>query len=290
MIIALILYFLTFYNPKNRDLTYEVLTGEGYDDYHNEMIALISACDKIPYDEVRIKSEDGKTLYAKLYINDPAKPFHIQFHGYLGNAVRDFCGGMQLAFDRGENVVLVDQRSHGKSQGHTVSFGIKERKDVMTWVKFVTDTYGKDTEIWIEGISMGAATVLMASSENYPENVKGIWADCPYSEPLDIIMTVAKEKVFFAGILKPFFLLAARVYGHFNLRETSAAKEATKAKIPIAIIHGTGDRFVPIEMGREIAGANPDIKMTEIEGAPHGLSYFADFDTYKKKFEEFRGL
>ena len=77
--------------------------------------------------------------------------------------------------------MMIDQRAHGKSEGRTMTFGVFERFDVLSWIDYTVERVGKKTRIVLAGISMGAATVLMASNLNLPPNVKGIMADCPYS-------------------------------------------------------------------------------------------------------------
>ena len=285
---SLAYYFTAFYNGKRFDITYNVLTGPDYDPYHDEMVSLIDAALTIPYEEISITSYDGKRLFGRLYLRDPSAPFFIQFNGYRGNGIRDFSGGLQLALQKGGNVILTDQRSHGRSEGTTITFGIRERKDVLSWVNYVCKTYGNDVPIYLEGISMGAATVLMASDLPLPENVKGILADCPYSSPIDIIRKVSKDLLKLSYIPYPFIILSAFLFGRFNILSSSAVEAVKHTKVPILIIHGTGDNFVPIEMSRRIRDANPDmVTLKEIEGAPHGLSYLKDRAQYKQSLDSF---
>ena len=283
---SFIAYRLAYYNKNDRDITYEVLTGVGYDQFHDEMIELIRGSDVIPYEQVSTKSYDGLTLMARLYVIDEKAPIHIQFHGYRGQAVRDFSGGVRLPMENGHNVLLVDQRAHGKSEGHTITFGVKERKDVAAWVNFAVERFGKDCKIILEGISMGAATVLMASDLDLP-NVKAIFADCPYSSPKEITLKVAKEMGLPKILAYPLLVIGGFIYGHFNLNGSSASESVKNAKYPILIIHGQEDRFVPIEMSRKLKNINPNIQLEEFPEAAHGMSYLVDMDRYKRIVKEF---
>ncbi len=288
LIVSVVVFFTAFYNGKRKDVTYDVLTGKDYDPYHDQMLDLIKTAVKIPFEEIQIRSYDKKNLYGRLYLNDPKAPFHIQFNGYKGNGARDFSGGLQLALQSGANVILTDQRSHGKSEGNIITFGVKERKDVLSWVNYVCEKYGKDTPVYLDGVSMGAATVLMSSDLPLPENVAGIIADCPYSSPFGIVSLVASRMTRAGRLLDPCIIFSAFVFGRFNIFSSSAVKSVKSAKIPILIIHGTGDNFVPVEMSRAIRDANPEkVTLVEVEGAPHGLSYMKDTEKYKKAFYDF---
>ncbi|MBR6922617.1 MAG: alpha/beta fold hydrolase [Clostridia bacterium] len=284
--VSVAVFIKAYYSGRRKDVTYKVLSGKDYDPYHDKMLDVIKTAVKIPYEEIGIRSYDGKKLYGRLYLKDPSAPFHIQFNGYRGNGLRDFSGGLQLALESGGNVILTDQRSHGKSEGSVITFGVKERKDVQSWVNYVCETYG-DVPVFLEGISMGAATVLM-SADLPMKNVRGIVADCPYSSPFGIVSLVAR-RIFNSGkILDPCIVFSAFVFGHFNILSSSALESVKATKIPILIIHGNKDNFVPLSMSRDIRDANPDmVTLVEIEGAPHGLSYLTDTEKYKKVLFDF---
>ena len=286
--VSFAVFIKSYYNGKRTDVTYSVLTGKDYDPYHDQMLDLIKTAAKIPFEEIEIKSFDNKKLYGRLYLQDPEAPFHIQFNGYRGNGLRDFSGGLQLALQSGANVILTDQRAHGKSEGSIITFGVKERKDVQSWVNYVSEKYGKDTPVYLDGISMGAATVLMSSDLPFSANVRGIIADCPYSSPLGIVSLVAGRLYNTGRFLDPCIIAGAFIFGHFNILSSSALKSVKATEIPVLIIHGTGDNFVPLQMSRDIRAANPDkVTLVEVEGAPHGLSYLKDKEKYKKALYDF---
>jgi len=288
--ITIVEYFMAFYNKNDKDVTHEVLSGPDYDDYREKMKELIDNVVDIPFESVEIKSFDGKRLCARFYKGREGAPFHIECHGYKGSGIRDFSGGITLALEKNENVLLIDHRAHGHSEGHTISFGINERRDVLSWAEYLVNRSGTDIRIFLNGVSMGAATVLMASDLPLPSNVVGIVADCPYSSPYEIVKKVTAETVPCPGLFYPFFPVAARLFGGFKLREASAVGSVKNTSIPVLIIHGTGDHFVPIEMSREIKAANPDmVTLVEVEDAPHGLSFIKDYNKYKTAVEEFRG-
>ena len=131
------------------------------------------------------------------------------------------------------------------------------------------------------GISMGAATVLMGAELDLPTNVKGIIADCPYSSPLEIILHVGKSMPIPQWLIKPFVILGARMFGGFDIQEADAASAVRHAKVPILILHGEADTFVPCEMSAEIQLANPQmVRRYTFPKADHGISFLVEPQRY----------
>ena len=212
------------------------------------------------------------------------------FHGYRGNAERDLNAGVKRAFKVGRNALLIDQRGSGFSQGHILTFGIKERKDCLKWIDFAINKFGKDTKIILTGISMGAATVLLASGEDLPKNVISVLADCPYTSAKEIMYKIIKNDLKLPPkIFYPFIKLGAMIYGGFNLDETSPLKAVQNSKIPIIFFHGDGDDFVPYQMSQTLskkcASKN---KLVIIPKAGHGLCYPANPEMYLNSIKEFQ--
>lgn len=281
-------YVLAF-RRTGEDVTHKVLQGPEYEPYAEASLELIKEGETVPFEEVRIRSYDGLELFGRLYLKDPARPFHIQFNGYRGNGQRDFAGGLKLALEAGDNVLLTDQRSHGKSGGKTICMGVRERFDVRSWTAYVAERFGKDTNVFLEGISMGAATVLTASDLTFGCPVLGIVADCPYSSPSGILRAVCRKRYRAGDLLLPFLWAGAFLFGHFSLSGASALKSVPHASAPILLIHGTADTFVPFSMSEEIYSLRPDlIRFVPVEGAPHGLSYFRDNERYVSAVRSFR--
>lgn len=280
-------YRVAFYAPmKNRE---KIPSAEGtqYEPFRAEIRRIFKQIYEKPCEYVTITSHDGLTLSGRYYHVADGTPLDIGFHGYRSCAFTDFAGGSELSFHLGHNLLLVDERAHGKSQGRTITFGIKERLDVLSWVDYAVERFGADTKIILYGVSMGAATVLMASGLSLPDNVKGIIADCPFSCPLDIILHVGKSNPLPQWLIKPFVILGAKIYGGFDLMETDAFKSVKNARVPILIIHGEDDGFVPSEMSN-IGDANPGLLVRHtFPGADHALSYLVDTKRYWAIVTEF---
>ena len=274
-------YYKVFYSPK-KDMS-ETKNPPAIERlaYGKRVSERINEVNTTPCKFYTIRSYDGLKLSARYFEGDDDKPLCICFHGYRGSAVRDFAGiGLHLIHE-GYNVLIVDERAHWRSQGHTICFGIKERFDAVSWVKFANQRFGKDKSIFLFGISMGGGTVLMASGQRLPRNVKGIVADCPFNSPKDIIKHVCRKIKLNPDLLWPVIWLAGLVYGRLRVNATTAADEVKRSKVPIVILHGEADDFVPMSMSKEVQKANPSmIEMHTFPHADHGMSYFEDEERY----------
>lgn len=262
--------------------------GEKYDAYHDLITKCVKEVQSIPFEEVQVLSHDGLVLTGKYYHLKDDAPLIMFFHGYRCSAIRDGNGIFLYTRKLGFNVLLVDQRAHGRSEGKTITFGVKERYDVRSWVAYFTKRFGEKQKIYLSGLSMGGATVLMASNIGLPENVAGIVADCPYSSPKAILCSVIKQMGF---PVKPCYALAklsAKWIGKFDIEETSAIEAVRDSHIPTLILHGDCDDFVPCSMSMDCQIAGEEhVRLVLIKGAAHGMSHCVDTPSYEASVYEF---
>lgn len=291
-ITAYICFRMVFYSkPRTEEHLSRIRLpkGEEYAPYREEMRKWIEDARTLPYEPMEIRSHDGFTLRGRYYEKIAGAPIEIQFHGYRGDSDRDLSGAIYRAFAVGRNALIVDHRGSGRSEGNVITFGILERRDCLLWVEHAIRRFGDNVELHLTGISMGAATVLMAAGEPLPANVKGVLADCPYSSARAIIQKVMRDRHIPVPILYPFVRLGARIFGHFRLEETSPIQAVGRAQVPIILYHGEGDTFVPCDMSREIYAAcrSPKKKLITVPKAPHGMAYSQDKEYYLKTLKKF---
>ena len=268
----------------------EIPEGDVYEPFREVMERWVREIREMPHEVFYIKSRDGLTLRGKYYEYAPGAPMELMFHGYRGNAERDLSGGVQRCFKVGRSALVVDQRCSRGSEGNTITFGIREREDCLEWIHFAVNHFGPDVKIILTGISMGAATVLMAGGHPLPDNVIGILADCGYSSAKDIIKTVIRQMGIPAELGYPFVKLGARIYGHFDLEETSPMEMVKKCTLPVIFYHGETDDFVPCDMSRQLYEACASRKqLITVPGAGHGLSFPVDQEYYLQTLREFFG-
>ena len=166
IIISYICFRLAFFDPRKKEDCegFSLPDGEIYKAYSDVMKGWSDEAKKLNFESFTVKSFDGLTLCAKYYEYKKGAPIELMLHGYRGRAERDLCGGVQRCFSLGRNAFIVDQRACGKSEGKVISFGINEKRDCLAWVDFINNHFGKETQIILAGISMGASTVLMAAN------------------------------------------------------------------------------------------------------------------------------
>lgn len=281
-------YRTAFYNPPSDPDKAPNMDGSVYEPYREEITRLYRQIRDRECETVTILSDDGQKLFGRYYHVRDGAPLDICFHGYRSRSFTDFAGGSALSFEMGHNLLLVDQRSHGRSEGRTISFGIRERWDVLSWAEYAVNRFGTDTPVFLYGVSMGAATVLMASGLNLPESVRGIVADCPYSSPMEIILHVGQKNPLPQWLIRPFAILGARIWGGFDILETDAAEAVSKSAVPILIIHGEADTFVPAVMSELSHSTKPElIQRVTFPGAEHALSFLSDQNRYRTLVRDF---
>lgn len=240
-----------------------------------------------PHKWVETYSFDGLKLYGRYYDNKENKTAII-FHGYRSSAARDMSCAVQMYTSFGFNVLLVDQRAHGRSEGKLITFGVKECRDVISWVEFANEKFAPE-KILLGGMSMGATTVLLSTDKGLADNVKAIIADCGYTSPVDIIKVVAKKSFKInAEIFIPFLDLFCKLFGRFSIKDISTVETLKKCELPILMIHGGADGFVPCEMSEKaILSCNEKSRLLKVENADHGMSFLVDKPKVLKEIKEF---
>ena len=300
ILLAVILVFLTsficfmrvFYFKKRKPLgedEYEIPKGDIYEVFRDDMINWVKKARSMPYEDFEIESYDGLKLRGRYYEYAKGAPIELMFHGYEGNGERDLSGGIERCFALGRSSLIIDQRASGRSEGHVSTFGIKERRDCRSWIDFAISHFGDDVKLGITGVSMGAATVIMTAGESLPENVKFVLADCGYSSAKEIISKVIDELKLPSKLVYPFVRLGGKIFGGFDLEETSPIQAVKETEIPIIFVHGDTDDFVPFAMSQAMFDActNEKKALITIPNAGHGLAYPVAREKY---IEELRAL
>ena len=284
-ILLLGLYIFTFYSPKKGQSDDFNLEAPLYEGHRDEVIPLIEGIKKEPYEDVYIDSFDKLRLHARLY-DQKSDTVAILCHGYRGTAYRDFSGGAREVLHLGYNVILNDERAHGASKGHSITFGIRETKDVIKWVEYARNRFGKDIKIVLIGISMGGATVLMCA-DKIEGDVK-IIADCPFSAPNIMLKETIKSMRLSPSFFYPILNLSALIFTHTNMNKLSAYDAVNNTNHPILIIHGDHDQVVPHHISEDLYKKHPDkIQYELFPGANHGMSYLVDKPRYQQLIKDF---
>lgn len=241
--------------------------------------------------KLTVTSRDGLTLSARLILPEgEVKGALIMFHGYRSEPTHDF-GPLAYDLQRlGLMLLVPDQRAHGGSEGKHITFGVKERYDAVLWAETLAGMY-PHVNIALYGLSMGAATVLMASELSLPPSVKAVIADCGYTSPFEIC-----EKVMTLDMHLPKFPLFSasrimtRLLGGYDFCEASSVDAVKNTSLPCLLFHGEKDDFVPHEMGKAIRdAAGEGCIFVSVPDAGHGESYLYATDNYIETVRRFLG-
>lgn len=232
---------------------------------------------------------DGVDLVAHWYPCENAKRIVVAMHGWRSSWAKDF--GMMASFwhNEGCHVLFVEQRGQGQSGGDYMGFGMTERFDCRDWVRRVDEQNDARLPIYLVGVSMGATTVLMASSLELPETVRGIIADCGFTSPHAIWKHVANNKMRIP--YEPVGRLVddiCRKKTTFGSKEITAGDALAVTSIPVLFIHGTDDHFVPVTMTYEnYKVCASEKRLLVVPGADHAMSYYMDTPRYQQAVADF---
>ena len=283
------IYHLAFYQqPKPKMPTAEEWAqGSRFLPQIRENVEFV---DKLPCDTVHITADDGTLLSARYCHEADDAPIAIIMHGYRATAMRDTMGLIVLCKKLGFNLLMPDQRAHGQSGGHSITMGAQERYDVRAWAYWASVRSGGKSSIFLMGVSMGAATVLLASGLDLPESVHGIIADCGYSSIRDICRTCLPKYLPYVPVGPGYAVgkAGAELFAHFDPDTVDCRKAVAHTKVPILFIHGSADDFVPCSMSREnYAACASEKELLIIPGATHAMCYYYDTPAYSKAVTDF---
>lgn len=244
--------------------------------------------EKQKFDIVEIESEDGLKLKARFLRNaKPAGKAVILAHGYKGSS-EQMPGITKFYYEQGYDILKPDARGHGLSEGNYIGYGWHDRRDYVQWSKFLVEEAGA-VDIFLHGFSMGAATVLMASGEELPKQVRGIIADSGYTTVLEELSHQLKYMYHLPAFpIMQVTSVITKIRAGYTFDEASAIESVEKNKLPLLIIHGDKDALVPTEMGKNIfEKATSEKELWIVPGAGHTEAYTIAEQEYQEKLKAF---
>lgn len=247
--------------------------------------------DELDKEEIHISSYDHLQLYGTYIERYPrSNRIAILIHGYT--AASPWSSQFASMFmKQGFNILLIDQRSHGQSQGKYTTFGYKEKYDIQAWVDWIVSRKGEDCIIALHGQSLGGGTVLEYAAIHRPQ-VRFIVADCPYSDLTELIRYQVSKLNFLPPW--PFMSLINRRLqrkADFRMEDVSPITIMKSCKLPVLFVHGGADRFVPTRMSIDMFEIKPEPKeLLIIDKATHGVAHCHDRQRYEETLCAFSEL
>ncbi len=231
--------------------------------------------------QVEVKANDNITLRGTEYLNqEETNKWAIILHGYRSNPSSVLTIGEHFS-EKGYNVLIPSMRACADSEGEYVGMGWLDKEDLKCWINLIIEE-NKNAEIILHGSSMGAATVLMASGDELPANVKNIIADSGYTSVWDIFASEAKARFNLPEfpVLNMFQIVANRK-AKYDIKEASSLEQVKKSTTPILFIHGDKDDFVPEYMCEKLYDAtNCKKEKLIIHGAGHTDGKYREPEKY----------
>lgn len=230
--------------------------------------------------ELRSSSFD-KTLHANYFKNDVDTDLcAVVIHGY--SSYPSYMGVyVKKYLELGYNVLTPSLNGHGESEEQRITMGWEDRLDLIDWINYLVQK-NPNVKIILHGVSMGAATTMMATGENLPENVKAAVEDCGYTSVWDMFYNKVVETMKLSQFMfLDSFNRANRKYSHFDFKEASCIEQLKKSKTPTLFIHGANDDFIPPAMLDKVYDACPCEKQKLlVPKAIHARSVAAEPELY----------
>lgn len=234
-------------------------------------------------EDVFVTSDDGLKLHGTVLRSKTNKNCVICFHGYTSKGLNDYGSISKFYNEQDFNVIMVDERAHGDSEGKYIGFGVLDRYDALKWIDFAIKLFGKDVNIFLHGDSMGATTVLLTSALKLPKNVKAIIADCGFTSAYDVFSHILKRDYHIPKfpIMKVTEWMTRRKAG-YGYNDASTLDAVASTNIPILFIHGDKDDFVPTWMSeKNYEACNSEKQLLIVKNADHAESYYTDTEAFE---------
>lgn len=290
MIVAVYFFQFTILRKKEETFGPKNDTGTNWDQYVGFIREAKQWFTDQNGEEITVEAADGLHLRG-VYIPAavPAQTLVFCVHGYKSQGINDYAALSRFYHGLGCDVLVVDDRAHGKSEGRYIGFGCLDRLDCRAWLQYVAERFGDSRHVFLHGISMGAATVLMASGVNLAGDIRGIVADCGFTSAWNVFAHILRRDYH----MPPFPLmhltsLLCRLFAGYGFKDVSTVDAVAGTDLPILFIHGGEDNFVPTRMSREnYEACNSEKQLLIVEKAGHAESYYADRSAYEDAVQAF---
>ena len=235
----------------------------------------------LPEEHILLRNSRGDRIHARIFLNGGITDrFVILCHGYRSRGLPEFTGLLPQYMNQPVSLLVIDHQAAGESEGSLITFGWQEHIDLLQWVRYLAGRFGPETRVLLHGISMGAATVLLASgSPGLPPQVKRVVADCGYTS-LEAELRHCFDFWHIPESAIPDILERFRRRTGILPGEISPLEAVKRCSLPLSLIHGTEDTFVPYAMGEELHAACPHSTLLSVKGAGHAESRQRDRAAY----------
>ena len=276
--------------PKLPGKAAGAISGSAFDnkDFIADVEKYAKLLENSEHELLEITAFDGTSLVGHYFKTPGAKRTVVCMHGWRSSWSIDFGMSAPHWIEQGCNLLIPEQRGQNNSGGDHIGFGLIERFDCLDWANYAAQLC-PELPIYLSGVSMGASTVLMAAGLELPSQVKGIIADCGFTSPYAIWKHVIKNNLHMGFGIKGVMANAiCKKRINFGADSYSTIEALQNSTVPVLLIHGDKDSFVPVDMSYENYEACTAPKsLLIVSDAEHGMSFWKDPEGYKKAVFDF---
>ena len=215
----------------------------------------------------------------------------------LVHGVMDSAAGMGYLAEeyhkKNWDVLCIDLRAHGDSEGKKSTMGVLEADDLVLWVDLLVSVH-KKTAIFLHGVSMGGAAVLMygGNRSHLPDEVMGIVSDssfASYFKAFSLLINFVVRNRFIAWSIAHGASLASYTSCGIPFAKMSPLSVVDSITVPLLFFHGENDVLVPIRTVQKMfdKAVQRTNEIVVIPEAPHIGAYFYAPLEYMDKIEQF---
>lgn len=232
---------------------------------------------------VTMTTADGLRMYGEFYDQGSTRTA-ILFHGINAEMYTNMSAQALFLYESGFNVLMTCQRAHGKSEGRFTTIGLRERYDVLDWVRFAEQNGAKDLLLY--GVSMGAAGVAYASPLLGGTRVRAMVIESGFYSIYEQMRRDA-YKNHIPKIMLPAQWVLAKLLLRVNIKEATADALA-QTGTPAFFLHGKADETVEYRWAQTNckACASPK-RLLLAENAPHTLCMLEQPEIVKRELKGF---
>jgi fermentation-respiration switch protein FrsA (DUF1100 family) len=227
----------------------------------------------LDYREVEVRSSDGLRLSA-WWVEEGSSRAALLVHGWgADKSSRHVLETAVVYEEAGFDVLMLDLRGHGGSEGERVTLGYREVRDVQGALSWL-EKRGFDTErVVLHGWSMGGASVIQAAPGT---GVAAVVEESAYADLPPLLRERLPEASGLPGFFTPGIFLVGTLFlgiDPWAVRPVEDAGQLSREGVPFMIIHSRDDEVVPFEHAETLAKAHPEATFWRLEGYEHVRSY-----------------
>lgn len=257
--------------------------------FEKDVEKAVSHFEEMPLERPELTAKDGAHLRAKLLIPEKSNGrLIIACHGARSSGIGEFCFMADYFYNNGYTVLMPEHRGCGKSDGKFMGYGTHESKDTFLWLDYANKRF-PSLSVFLLGVSMGGATVLMMSDKIKNNSVKGIIADCPYTCAWDEFSYQLHTSFHLPDFpLLHICNLYSMIFSKYSFKAASPIEAVKNSRVPVLFIHGKADEFVPFFMQKQLYDACTNEKyILSVDDAVHARSYYTNPGAYEQAINRF---